>query len=58
MKNFFDYLIIVVDLASQPCFFVEAAVGLAICGVVDLAIGKTISMETDVAVSFFRLSLW
>ena len=47
----------VVDLASQPHFFVEAAVGLAICGAVGLAISVAISLGTDVAVSFFGLFL-
>ena len=58
MKNFFACLIVVVDLASQPCFFIGAAVGLAISGAVGLAIDRAILMGTDVAVSFSRLSFW
>ena len=44
-------------LAGQPRFFVEAAVGLAIGKIVDLAIGGIVSTGTDIAVGFFELFL-
>ena len=48
----------VVILAGQSHFFVEAAVGLAIGGTVGLAIGGAVLTEMDVAVGFSGLSLW
>ena len=48
----------VVVLASQPRFFIGAAVGLAIGGAMGLAIGRAVLTETDVAVGFSELSLW
>ena len=50
-------MVVVVDLAGQPHFFVGAAVGLVIGGVVDLAIGEVVKTKTDIAVGFFGLSL-
>ena len=47
----------VVVLASQPHFFVGAAMGLTIGEVMGLAIDKTVLTGTDVAVGFSRLSL-
>ena len=47
-----------VNLRGWPRFFVGAAVGLTISGTVGLAIDGAVLMETDVAVNFFRLSLW
>ena len=47
-----------IDLASQPHFFIRAVVGLGIDKIVGLAIGGTILTETNVAISFFGLSLW
>ena len=44
-------------LIGRPCFFIRAAVGLAIGRVVDLSIGGAILTRTDIAVGFFRLSL-
>ena len=46
-----------VDLAGQPRFFVGAAMGLTISEAMDLAINEAVSTKTDIAVSFFRLSL-
>ena len=46
-----------VDLAGQACFFVGAAMGLAISGAVDLAINRAILTETNITVSFFGLFL-
>ena len=43
-------MVVVVDLAGRSHFFVGAAVGLAI--------GRAVSIETDVAVGFSGLSLW
>ena len=47
-----------VVLASRPRFFVGAAVGLAIGRVVGLAVDGVVLIETNVAISFFGLSLW
>ena len=50
------------DLANQLCFFVGAAVGLAvglaISGVVNLATGEIVLIKTDIVIGFFRLFLW
>ena len=46
-----------VDLVGQPRFFIGAAMGLGICGVVGLAVNETVLTGTDVAVGFFELSL-
>ena len=51
-------MIVVVDLAGQPHFFVGAAVNLAIDGAVDLAISGAVLTGIDVAVSFSELFLW
>ena len=51
-------MIVVVDLAGQPHFFVGAAVGLGISGAVGLAIDGAVLTGTDVAVGFSGLSLW
>ena len=48
----------VVVLASRLRFFVGAAVGLTIGGVVGLANGGAILTKTDIAVGFSGLSLW
>ena len=45
-------------LASQPRFFVRTAVGLAINGMMGLAIGEAILTGTNVAIGFFGLFLW
>ena len=50
-------MIVVVDLAGQPYFFVGAIMGLSISRAVGLAIGGVVSTGTDVAVGFSRLSL-
>ena len=47
----------VVNLEGQPRFFVGAAMGLAIGGVVGLAIDSAVLTEMDIAISFSRLSL-
>ena len=47
----------VVDLAGQPRFIIGATVGLGISKAIGLAIGGVVSIGTDVAVSFFGLSL-
>ena len=47
-----------VDLAGQPHFFIEVAVGFAISGTVGLVIGEAILTGTDIAIGFFGLSLW
>ena len=47
----------VVDLASQPRFFVGATIGLDIGGVVSLAIDRTVLTGTDIAIGFSELSL-
>ena len=47
----------VVNLAGWPHFFIGAAIDLNIGKVVGLAIGGAISIGTDIAVSFFGLSL-
>ena len=46
-----------VVLAGQSYFFVRAAVGLAISGVVGLAIGGAVLTGTDVTIGFSGLSL-
>ena len=51
-------MVVVVDLAGRPRFFVGATVGLVIGGAVGLAIGGAVSTGTDVAVGFSGLSLW
>ena len=48
----------VVDLADKSYFFIRAALDLDISGAVGLAIDETISMRIDIAINFFRLSLW
>ena len=45
------------DLAGQPRFFIGAAVGLIINGVVGLAISRAVLTKTNVAINFFGLSL-
>ena len=50
-------MVVVVDLASRPHFFIGVAMGLGIGRTVDLAIGKDVSTETDVIVGFFGLFL-
>ena len=46
-----------IDLASQPRFFVKAVVGLVIGRAVGLAIGGAILIRMDIAVGFFELFL-
>ena len=43
-------MVVVVDLASQPHFFIRAAMSLAT--------GRAILMEREIAVGFFGLFLW
>ena len=50
-------MIMIVDLASQPRFFVGVAIGLDISGVVGLVINGIVLTETDIAVNFSRLFL-
>ena len=50
-------MVIVVDLANQPDFFVRAIVSLDISRVVGLAISGAISIETDIVDGFFELFL-
>ena len=47
-----------VDLVSQPRFFVETTIGLYISKAVDLAISEAILPRTNVAIGFFELTLW
>ena len=47
-----------VDLIGRLRFFVGAAMGLGIGGAVGLAINGAILIGTDIAISFFGLSLW
>ena len=47
-----------VDEAGRPRFFVKAAIGLGIDGVIDIAIGGAVSTGIDIAVGFSRLSMW
>ena len=35
-------MVVMIDLASKPRFFIRATMGLGISGVVDLAIGEAI----------------
>ena len=68
VSDFIAHLVVVVDLASRPRFFVGATVGLldrphfsvrAIIGfIVGLPIGRAVSTEVNVAVGFSGLSLW
>ena len=44
-----------VDLTGQSCFFVKAAIDLAISEAVGLAINATISTRTDIAIGFSEL---
>ena len=46
------------DLIDRPRFFVGAAMGLAISGIVSLAIDRAILTGADITVGFFGLSLW
>ena len=48
---------VVIDLASQPRFFVGAAMGLAINRLIGLAIGGAILTKADVVVNFSGLFL-
>ena len=50
-------MIVVVDLAGQPHFFIRAAVSLDINGVVSLAIIRAVLIRTNIAIGFFGLSL-
>ena len=50
-------MVVVVDLAGQPRFFVKATLGLDIGKIVSLAIGRAVLIGTDIAVSFFILFL-
>ena len=50
-------MMVVVDLADRPRFFVGATMGLAINEAVGLAIGKAILTGRNIAVGFSRLSL-
>ena len=50
-------IIVVVDLADWLRFFIGAVVSLGIDKAVNLAIGRAISMKTNIAVGFFGLSL-
>ena len=50
-------MIVVVNLAGQPRFFVGVTIGLGIGGAVGLVIGGAVSTGTDVAVGFSGLSL-
>ena len=50
-------MIVVMDLAGQPRFYVGAAMGLDIDRIVGLAINKVVSTEMDVVIGFFELSL-
>ena len=45
------------DLAGWPRFFVKVPVGLALGGAVNLAIGRAVSTKADVTVGFSGLSL-
>ena len=51
-------MIVVVDLAGQPRFFVRAAVGLAISKAMGLAISEAILTKTNITIGFSGLSLW
>ena len=51
-------MVVMIDLADWPHFFIGGVVGFAIGGAVGLAIDGAISMEIDIAVGFFELSLW
>ena len=48
----------VVDLASQPHFFIRAAMSLVIGRAKGLAINGAVLTRMAIAISFFRLSLW
>ena len=50
-------MVVMMDLANWPRFFVRAAVGLAIDRAVGLAIGEAVLTKIDVAVGFSGLSL-
>ena len=47
-----------VDLASQPHFFIRAVVNLDISRIIGLAIGRAISTGSDITIGFSKLSLW
>ena len=51
-------MVMMMDLAGQPRFFVGAAVGLGISRAMGLAINGAVLTGTDIAVGFSRLSLW
>ena len=50
-------MIIVIDLANQPCFFVRAIMSLDIGRMIGLAINRAISIGMNIAISFFKLFL-
>ena len=50
-------MVVVVDLASQSHFFIEAAMGLGIGRVIGLVISRAILIGTDIIVGFSRLSM-
>ena len=50
-------MVIVVDLAGQPPFFIRAAIDLDISEVVGLVINGAILIKMDVIIGFIKLSL-
>ena len=47
----------IVNLVSQPHFFIRAAIGLVIIKMIGLAISRAILTGTDVAIGFSKLFL-